>query len=344
MPRLRTVQLPGLPFRERVKDMLNDSYGRTIDYLRISVTDRCNLRCSYCMPDGITCVPMGELLTYEEIAFVCAQAAALGVRRFRITGGEPLVRKGCAALVAMIRQIPGAERIAMTTNGLLLAEHLDDLLAAGLDAVNISLNATDPEQYRRITGTDGAERVLETIRMAAARLPVRVNCVVQREINGEAPESLALLAREMPVDVRFIEMMPVGAGKGLETVPNAEILCRMEARFGPLREDPGAGGGGPAVYYRPDGFAGRIGFISAVHGKFCDRCNRLRLTSTGELKPCLCYADTIPLREILRDGDGQKEERVREKIREAVRAKPEAHCFERTAEVTERRKMAQIGG
>ena len=324
--------------------MLKDSYGRTINYMRISVTDRCNLRCRYCMPDGIRCVPMKELLTYEETAFVCAQAAALGIDRYRVTGGEPLARKDCAALVSMLKRTPGVRQVTMTTNGLLLAEHLDELLEAGLDGVNISLNTTDREQYRAIAGADGAEKALAAVRLAAGRLPVKVNCVVIRGMNEDAPPRLAALAKELPVDVRFIEMMPIGAGKDLETVPNAEIAGMIGMLPGRAAEDSAPAGNGPAVYRRPEGFRGRIGFISAVHEKFCADCNRLRLTSTGELKPCLCYADTVPLKGILRDGKAEKEERIRKKIREAVRSKPKEHCFGNRADVTEERKMSQIGG
>ena len=163
--------------------MLKDQYGRTIDYMRISVTDRCNLRCRYCMPEDIRRLPMEELLRYEEIAFVCAQAAALGIDRFRITGGEPLVRKDCAALAAMLKGIPGVRQVALTTNGVLLAEQLEDLLRAGIDAVNISLDTLDREQYRAITGRDELDRVLASIRLAAERLSVKINCVMQRGIN-----------------------------------------------------------------------------------------------------------------------------------------------------------------
>ena len=299
--------------------MIQDRYGRTVNYMRISVTDRCNLRCRYCMPDGIERIPMRDLLTYEEIAFICARAAELGIDRFRITGGEPLVRKGCAALVAMLDRIPDVRRISMTTNGVLLEEHLEELLDAGLDAVNISLDTLDREQYRAITGMDGLERVLASVRLAAGKLPVKINSVIYSGINDGAPAELAALARDLPVDVRFIELMPIGAARGLKTVPNASVLSAIEERYGKTAEDPEPRGDGPAVYRRADGFAGRIGFISAVHGKFCGSCNRLRLTSTGELKPCLCYADTVTTREILRDGDAGKEERIREKIREAVR-------------------------
>ncbi len=312
--------------------------------MRISVTDRCNLRCRYCMPDGIERIPMSDLLTYEEIAFVCRQAADLGIGSFRITGGEPLVRKGCVRLVSMLKETPGVRRVTMTTNGVLLGEHLNGLLDAGLDAVNISLDTLDRGQYKAITGMDELDRVLASISRAAGKLPVRINCVICREINDDAPGELATLARDLPVDVRFIELMPIGAAKGLETVPNASVLARIEEQYGKTTESPGGDGDGPAVYRRADGFTGRIGFISAMHGKFCAACNRLRLTSVGELKPCLCYADTVPLREILRDGAADKEERIREKIREAVRLKPQAHCFERRENVTEEKEMVRIGG
>ena len=312
--------------------------------MRISVTDRCNLRCRYCMPDGIERIPMSDLLTYEEIAFVCRQAADLGIGSFRITGGEPLVRKGCVRLVSMLKETPGVRRVTMTTNGVLLGEHLNGLLDAGLDAVNISLDTLDRGQYKAITGMDELDRVLASIRRAAGKLPVRINCVICREINDDAPGELATLARDLPVDVRFIELMPIGAAKGLETVPNASVLARIEEQYGKTTESPGGDGDGPAVYRRADGFTGRIGFISAMHGKFCAACNRLRLTSVGEPKPCLCYADTVPLREILRDGAADKEERIREKIREAVQLKPQAHCFERLENVTEEKEMVRIGG
>ena len=324
--------------------MLKDQFGRTIDYMRISVTDRCNLRCRYCMPRGIERIPMAEILSYEEIAFVCTQAAALGIDRFRITGGEPLVRKDCTTLVSMLKRIPEVRQVALTTNGVLLAEHLDWLLEAGLDAVNISLDTTDRKQYQAITGMDELERVMASVRLAAGKLPVKINCVVQRGVNEDAPVPLAALARDLPVDVRFIELMPIGAAKNMQTVPNPEVLGMIEERFGETEADPGPRGCGPAVYRRLKGFSGRIGFISAIHGKFCGTCNRLRLTSTGELKPCLCYGDTVPLKEILRDGAEDKAERIREQILEAVRIKPAAHCFDHREKITEKREMARIGG
>ena len=324
--------------------MLKDQYNRTINYMRISVTDRCNLRCTYCMPDGITCVPMREILSYEEIAMICSQAAALGIDRFKITGGEPLVRRGCASLIRMLRQIEGVRQITLTTNGVLLEEQLDNLMQAGLDAVNISLDTIDREQYIAITGYDQLERVLSSIRIAAGKLPVKINCVVQKDVNEEAPVELAGLARELPVDVRFIEMMPIGSGKLLTSVPNAAVLKKIESAFGKSMPDEAVHGNGPATYRRLEGFSGSIGFISAVHGKFCSSCNRLRLTSTADLKPCLCYADTVPLREILRDGLPDRDGRIREGILEAVSRKPLMHCFENNEQITEQKRMAQIGG
>ncbi|MBO7709117.1 MAG: GTP 3',8-cyclase MoaA [Lachnospiraceae bacterium] len=324
--------------------MLRDQYDRKINYMRISITDRCNLRCTYCMPDGICCVPMGELLSYEEITQVCTQAAALGIDRFKVTGGEPLVRKDCSRLIAMIRHIPGVSQVTLTTNGILLGEYLDELLEAGLDAVNISLDTMDRGQYRAITGSDELERVLSSIYLAAQKLPVKINCVVQDGINDNAPEALVMLAKDRNVDVRFIEIMPIGYGRERKGISNTEILHRLEAVYGRAAVDKSVHGNGPAVYYRLDGFSGSIGFISAIHGKFCDSCNRLRLTSTGEIKPCLCYALTIPLKDILRDGQPDQGRRIREKIREAALSKPRMHCFEQPGEITEEKKMAQIGG
>ena len=324
--------------------MLKDRFDRTVNYMRISLTDRCNLQCRYCMPDRIVCTPEKELLSLEEIAFICRQAVDLGIDRFKLTGGEPLVRRNCAALIRMLREIPGLSQVTLTTNGVLLEEQLEDLLDAGLDAVNVSLDTMDRAQYQAITGRDELRRVLSSIYAAAGRLPVKVNCVVLSGFNEDAPLQLAMLAKELPVDVRFIEMMPVGAGKELYTVPNASILDMIEKRFGETKTEESIHGNGPAVYRRPEGFIGSIGFISAVHGKFCKSCNRLRLTSTGNLKPCLCYGDMIPLKEILRDDMPARGDRIREKIRKAVLLKPRAHCFESRADVTENRKMVQIGG
>ena len=193
---------------------VRDSYGRTIEYMRISITDRCNLRCRYCMPDGAKWIPMSEILTYEEIERICREAVQIGITRFKITGGEPLVRKGCADLIRMIRQIPGTEEVTMTTNGVLLGENLEDLLAAGLDAVNISLDTLIPEKYQEITGADELERVRKSIFMAEkSEIRVKINTVLQKGVNDEEWKSLAELAKKNKLDVRFIELMPIGQGR-----------------------------------------------------------------------------------------------------------------------------------
>ena len=323
--------------------MLKDRFGRTINYMRVSITDRCPLRCRYCMPEGGPHDP-GPGLSCGEIVRVCAAAAQLGIDRFRITGGEPLIRKDCAQIIAQLNSTPGVREVLLTTNGILLSENLESLLRAGLDGVNISLDTLDRGEYLALTGADALDKVLASIDRCAGRLKVKINCVVSERTGADTVTALAGLAREMPVDVRYIEMMPIGAGKAFKTVPNSEILRMLEEKYGPMAKEGELHGNGPAVYRKPAGFSGSIGFVSAVHEKFCDRCNRLRLTAAGDLKPCLCYADRIPLLEILRGEEAGMDERLREKIREAVEQKPRAHCFEDPGAVTEELRMAQIGG
>ena len=325
---------------------MRDRFARTIDYLRISITDRCNFRCRYCMPQGIKQVPMSRILTYEQITEICMAAVKCGITKFKITGGEPLVRLGCPDLIRMIREIPGVEQITMTTNGMLLSEQLQELLKNGLDAVNISLDTLDPEVFRYITGVDALPAVLDGIRAAVnSGLRVKINTVLQKGVNEGEWEKLLLLAKEYPLDVRFIEMMPIGHGKDFPGISNEELLAGIREKYPGTEEDLSVHGNGPARYVRIPGFQGSIGFISAMHGKFCGSCNRIRLTSQGKLKPCLCYGESIDLREILEVTD--KELRsilLQGNIEEAVSGKPEAHCFESLLNVTETREMIQIGG
>ena len=325
-----------------------DATGRVVDYMRVSITDRCNLRCRYCMPDGIEQVEMAQILTYEEIKRACTLAAGLGIRKIKITGGEPLVRKGCVDLVKMIKEIPGISQVTMTTNGILLKEHLNRLMQAGLDGVNISLDTLSRKKYQNITGTDACETVRQAIVTAAeSGMRTKVNAVLQipdydRGIDDNDDwQELVSLAEDLPVDVRFIELMPIGYGKKNRGVSNIDLLEEIKKKYPKIQEDMKIHGNGPAVYYKIPGFAGGIGFISAMHGKFCDTCNRIRLTSTGELKPCLCYGKTYPLRELLRDGTDMQ---VEEQIEKAIWEKPAAHCFEDPEGITEEHQMAQIGG
>lgn len=323
---------------------MKDQYGRDIDYMRVSITDRCNLRCRYCMPEGIEWLPMDEILTLEEITETCRQAASLGIRKIKITGGEPLVRKGCTDLIGMVKALPGIEQVTLTTNGVLLADCAEDLRRQGLRAVNISLDTLDPDKFTRITGFDRLPQVLEGIRaMEELHIPVKINTVLQRGFNDSECFALADLAREHPLDVRFIELMPIGHGKDMEPVSNPEVLSRLTEHYGAghIRPDTRVHGNGPARYYHIDGFSGSIGFISAIHGKFCQSCNRIRLTATGDLKPCLCYSDRISIKNALRRGTPED---VKKLLIQAIGQKPAAHCFEDIRTVTEDREMSRIGG
>ena len=286
-----------------IKTGIRDSYGREINYMRISITDRCNLRCCYCMPDGADWIPMKDILTYEEITAVCQEAVKLGITRFKITGGEPLVRRECSKLIRMIKEIPGTEVVTLTTNGLLLGEQLESLMQAGLDAVNISLDTLDKEKYKQVTGFDKLSVVLASITKAVeSGIPVKINAVLQKGMNEEEWLPLTQLAKNLPLSVRFIEMMPIGYGSSFAGMPQEKIMNLVEQKFGKMIPYNGKPlGNGPCTYYTVDGFEGKIGFISAISHKFCSQCNRIRLTSQGYLKTCLQYTAGRDLRAVLRN-------------------------------------------
>ena len=325
----------------------SDSFNRPISYLRVSVTDRCNLRCVYCMPPGgIPWRPHGEVLRYEEIERVVRAAAGLGISKVRLTGGEPLARKGLVDLVAMIARIPGIDDLAMTTNGILLARHAEDLKAAGLRRVNVSLDTLRPEWFRRITRLGELSDTLEGIAAAkdAGLVPVKVNTVVIRGLNDDEVVDFARLTHTPDWHVRFIEVMPLGdnadwAGNGY--VPMGEVRERIERELGELRPVKLAGGGGPARYYRLPGAQGTIGFITPISQHFCYQCNRLRLTADGKLRPCLLSDSEIDLRTPLRQGATIED--IKRLIVEAVRAKPERHHLSEQV-IPQGRTMSEIGG
>ena len=324
-----------------------DQFGRTIDYMRVSITDRCNLRCRYCMPDGISLVSMREIMTYEEIVETCAAAVRLGIRNIKITGGEPLARLGCAGLIASLKKVTGVEQVTMTTNGVLLKKYLPELLAAGLDAVNISLDTLDPAKFERITGRNMLSEVLDSIDAALdSGLRTKINVVLQQDVNDDEWFPLASLAEYKMLDVRFIEMMPIGYGKNVTGISNDILRARFSASFPEIEIDPSVHGNGPAEYVRIPGWMGSIGFISAIHGKFCGSCSRVRLTSRGRLKPCLCYGETIDLLPLLRTGTrgAERKEALTEALRSGIFQKPGQHCFEDPEMVTETGRMADIGG
>lgn len=321
-----------------------DRYGRVINYLRISVTDRCNLRCCYCMPEGVQDVGLKNILTFEEIWEIVRTGVSLGITHIRITGGEPLVRKGCVDLIRGIREIPGVETITMTTNGVLLGNYGKQLKKAGVDGVNISLDTLDPEEFYKITGKRELQEVLAGIRAAkTAGLPVKLNAVNRKELD---PIPLVRYAQEENLPIRFIEMMPVGYGKKYVGRSNEELRETLEAVCGNAecmtnREELSRMGSGPAVYYQFSDLKVPVGFISAIHGKFCDTCNRVRLTAEGYLKLCLCYDEGEDLRRVLREGE---KENLRTIMEQTIFRKPAAHCFEHPAEMTETHEMVKIGG
>ncbi|WP_454054929.1 GTP 3',8-cyclase MoaA [Clostridium sp. Marseille-Q7071] len=319
-----------------------DSYGRIIDYMRISITDRCNLRCKYCMPNGIEWTSMNEILTFEEIERICKSAASLGIHSIKITGGEPLVRKDCAKLVGMIKKIPGIEKVTITTNGVLLSEYLEDLITAGIDGINVSLDTLKPDIFYEITGLNALDKVIEGIKKAVEKkIPIKINSVLMEEKNGEEWRKLIQFSNKIPVDVRFIEMMPIGYGRKFKAVNNEELLLRIKQEYPSIEKDMKKHGNGPAIYYHIPGFNGSIGFISAMHGKFCKGCNRIRITVKGFMKPCLCYESGADLKEVLRNGSQME---LLDNMKEVIKNKPKAHCFDHLEKITEGEAMVKIGG
>ena len=323
-----------------------DRYQREIHYLRLSVTNLCNLRCRYCMPDGVEKLEREAVLTYEEFLRLAALFARCGIDTVRVTGGEPLVRKNVAQLVAGLKETPGIRRVTMTTNAVLLAERLPALLDAGLDSVNISLDTLRPEVFRQITARDDFAAVQAGLQAALeSGLPIKLNCVPQAGVNEGELEALAALAKDNAMQVRFIEMMPIGYGAAMPCISGPELRARFARRWPELAPLSAAQehalGDGPAVYYTVPGWQGSIGFIAAVHGKFCASCNRVRLTSQGFLRPCLASETGCDLRALLRSGADDAQ--LLAAIRETIWAKPREHHFNDSS-MPATRGMYRIGG
>lgn len=318
-----------------------DAWGREINYMRVSITDRCNLRCRYCMPEDLPGIPHESILRYEEILRVCRIAGMLGIHRFRVTGGEPLARRGAARFLTSMRELEGVEFLGMTTNGALLMKELPELQAARLDSVNISLDTLSPGLYRELTGTDALFQVLGAI-CAALDMGIRVklNCVLMRGINDGEVLALAKLAEERPVDVRFIELMPLGAGRGFSPVPGGEVLSELLSVYKDLAP-VSSQGCGPARNYSSADLMGQIGFIDALSGHFCNQCNRVRLSSEGFLKLCLYHDHGVDLRALLRGGASDVE--IQSVIEQAITQKPDGHHFGSTGDA-ELKGLSTIGG
>jgi cyclic pyranopterin phosphate synthase len=292
-------------------------------------------------PEGFPHLAHDEILTFEEITRFVRVMADLGVKKIRLTGGEPLVRRDVVNLVKSLHEIKGIEEIDMTTNGILFSEYASELKKAGLSRVNISLDTLNEETFKKITGFDGLNLVLEGIESAIKEgFPVKINCVPCAPLNQNDLVSVALLAKKKRVDVRFIEMMPLGCGKDFSPIMSDELLHSFEEKFGKAELCPHEKHS-PAVTVQFPGFKGKVGFISPMSHAFCSECNRVRLTASGLLKFCLCFSDGLNIKDLLRsDSDDTK---LKNEVLDALKKKPEAHTFNSKAQ-TEKKMMAQIGG
>jgi cyclic pyranopterin phosphate synthase len=327
---------------------LIDSFGRLHNNLRISVTDRCNIRCFYCMPaENVEFMDKVELLTFEEIERFVRLAVPLGINKLRLTGGEPLVRRELHKLVAKLAAIPGIQDIGLTTNGILLADQADDLYAAGLRRINVSLDALTPEKFKQFTRRDGFEKVLEGIE-AAQRVgfaPVKVNAVSVRGMTEEELVRFGHFARETGVDVRFIEYMPLDADNAWErdkVLFANEIIERLSSEIMPLVPEGQPDKNAPATDFVFEDGVGRVGFISSISQPFCMSCNRIRITADGKLRNCLFSLEETDVRTLLRDGGSDAA--IVDAIRSSVAAKKEGHEINTARFIQPARPMHSIGG
>jgi cyclic pyranopterin phosphate synthase len=349
MPAIKSVSNTALSAE---KSVLTDLFDRTISYLRLSLTDRCNLQCMYCAPEGRkgNLLRHSDLLTYEELIRVIQAAVSMGMTKLRLTGGEPLVRREVMRFINQLQGIAGLRDIRITTNGVLLEKYAEELRAAGISKINISLDTLKAERFARITGVDCFAQVWRGIEKAQAVgfAPVKLNMVVMRGINDDELADFARLSRDTDLHVRFIEFMPVGASSRWNTdtyLCSDRIKERLE-NFGELIPVPRAETDGPACMFRLGADAkGKLGFISPLSHHFCDRCNRLRLTSEGKLRACLLHDTETDLRALLRQGCSNEE--IRTALLAAVRSKPQGHRIEERLKEQEggcHGRMSRIGG
>ena len=327
--------------------MLFDPYKRKINYLRISVTDRCNLRCRYCMPEeGIPLISHQDILTYEEILRIVRVFASQGISKVRLTGGEPLVRKGIVDFIARLSQIKEIKDLSLTTNGLLLKNLAEVLKQAGLKRVNISLDSLKRERFYQITRRDDFERVWKGIEEAlkAGLAPIKINMVAIKGLNDDEIEDFARLTLRLPLTVRYIEYMPSGNGeewKETDILTISQVQARLE-KMGKLISIPSDRWGGPAKRFRFEGAPGEIGLIGAVSSHFCADCNRLRLTPDGKIRTCLFSDDEVDVKEIIRRGGSDEDLKARLLV--ALEAKPERHHINTHLFKKCQRNMSAIGG
>lgn len=327
--------------------MLLDPFRRKINYLRISITDRCNLRCRYCMPEqGVPLIPHGEILTYEEILRIVHVFAMEGISKVRLTGGEPLVRKGIVDFVSSLSQIKEIKDLSLTTNGILLREFAQDLKNAGLKRINISLDSLKKEKFYQITRKDDFERVgagiEESLRVGLS--PIKINMVAIKGLNDDEIESFAQLTLALPLVVRYIEYMPSNNGEdwresNILTIPQIKNRLDKMGNFIPIPSDRWDG---PAKRFRMEGALGEIGLIGAVSSHFCDDCNRLRLTPDGKIRTCLFSDEEIDVKELLRNGGSDRD--LKDQLLVALMKKPERHSINKHQFKKCQRNMSAIGG
>ena len=328
--------------------MLLDPFNRRLNYLRLSLTDRCNLRCLYCMPeDGVPKLAHEEILSYEELLRLARLSVGLGIEKIRLTGGEPLTRKGVIPFIKELAALPGIKDISLTTNGVLLADQARAIWEAGIHRINISLDSLDPAVYFRITRHDVFHQVWEGIQVAEAIgfHPIKINVVALKGINEEEIPSFGRLSLERPYHIRFIEFMPVGPSVGCQSdrfLPGDQILARLQAR-GQLRPINGHSLDGPARRWAYTGARGEVGLISPISDHFCPNCNRLRLTSDGKLRTCIFSDQETDLRRPMRQGTSDDE--LEMIIRGAIASKPKEHLLQSQATPQRcQRQMSKIGG
>lgn len=323
---------------------MKDKFGREIDYLRVSVTDKCNLRCIYCMGEkDNNFLKNDEKLTDDEIYRIVKESSELGIKKVRITGGEPLVRPDLVKIVSKINSIPGIEEIYLTTNGILLADMIDELAANGLKGVNISLDSLNEERFNKVTRLGKLNKALEAIdKSIALGIKVKLNTVIVNDINKDEIIDFVNLTKEKNIDVRFIELMPIGVAINYKGVTNEDVLKVISESYSDYEEVVRSKSGGPASYIKLKGAKGKIGFISAISNCFCEDCNRIRLTAEGFLKQCLHFDYGIDLKSKLRSGISDEE--LRKLIYDNIYDKPEKHLFLEKSYHKDLKFMNQIGG
>lgn len=324
---------------------LTDSSGRVIDYLRLSITDRCNFRCAYCMPhEGLPFIPHKKILSYEEMLRLAAIFTDLGIAHYKVTGGEPLCRKGAMEFIRDLAALPGVAEVTLTTNGSLVGKYLEKLAGAGIKTINFSCDAFTPETFESITRSGASPDAVRNAMERAAVLGVRVkvNTVPIRGRNEAELLPLARFALERGYHIRFIELMPIGSGRMLLGIPLPEVREELEREFGPLRVVAYKTGNGPAVMHKVKGYPGLVGYIAALSGRFCAACNRVRLTSTGFLKTCLCHEAGVDLKGAMAKGASDGE--LRQLIQDAVNSKPGGHTFSFSDPGGDRFFMNTVGG